>query len=161
MELRTVEYFLAIAEEGSLSAAAQRLGVTQPALTKAIRRLEDETGSALFDRNARGVSLTVYGRALLRHARLLTTTLRDAADEIQALRAGLTGEVRLGAGPAWHTNILPEAIRRLRQTSPKIRIKVTGGLDNVLKAQLRAGAFDLVLAVTPEVSADEPVQGKE
>ena len=66
-DLRTVDYFLTAVMRGSLRAAAQDLGVTQPALTKAIRRLEDSLGVALFDRKARGVAPTVYGAALLRN----------------------------------------------------------------------------------------------
>ena len=105
MELRTVDYFLAAAEQGSLRGAAQRLGVTQPALTKAIRRLEDEAGVVLFDRKARGVSLTVYGEAMLRHARNLRASLRDAQEEIAGLRSGICrarpyrASGRPGSGP--------------------------------------------------------------
>jgi DNA-binding transcriptional LysR family regulator len=77
VELRAIEYFFAVAERGTLRGAAARLGISQPALTKAIRRLEDELGAVLFDCQARGVTLTVYGRTLLRHARNLGHTGGD------------------------------------------------------------------------------------
>lgn len=156
MEFRAVDYFLAVAEEGTLRAAAQRLGVTQPALTKAIRRLEDETGVTLFDRRARGVSLTVYGEALARHCRHLRATLRDADEELAALRLGIAGHVRLGAGPSWHRAVLPEAIAVFRAERPDVRLHITGGLDEGLKAQLRAGGLDVVLAAIPDAPPQEP-----
>ena len=65
MEIRNIDYFLTVADAGSLRSAARSLGVTQPALTKAIRRLEDEAGVSFFTRQARGVSLTDYGRTFL------------------------------------------------------------------------------------------------
>ena len=156
MELRTVDYFLAVAEQGSLRAAAQRLGVTQPALTKAIRRFEDEAGATLFDRNSRGVSLTVYGSAILRHARNLRASLREARDDIAALQAGIAGQVRVGAGPSWERMVLPEAIARFRAERPAVRVQVVGRNDDTLKAMLRTGALDFVLAATPDSPELEP-----
>lgn len=78
MDLRAVEYFFAVAERGTLRGAAARRGISQPALTKAIRRLEDELRVVLFDRQARGVTLTVYGRTLLRHARNLRASIKES-----------------------------------------------------------------------------------
>src|ERR687894_1435188 len=83
-----LRHFLVVAREGNVTAAAQRLGISQPALTKSIRRLEEECGAPLFDRHTRGVSLTLYGKALLRHARLIDTECRFATSEIEALRHG-------------------------------------------------------------------------
>lgn len=157
MDLRAVDYFLAIAAHGSLRAAALRLGVSQPALTKAVRRLEDELGVVLLERGARGVTLTVYGEALLRHARNLRADLREATEELQALRLGIAGRVRLGAGPSWHQAVLPEALAAFRLERPDVRIQATGGMDEALKAQLRAGALDFVLAAVsdaPQLEGD-------
>jgi DNA-binding transcriptional LysR family regulator len=156
MEVRAIGYFLAIAEEGSLRGAAARLGLTQPALTKAIRRLEDEAGVRLFERTSRGVTLTPYGRAFLRHARSLGASLAEATREIEALRAGRSGEVRLGAGPSWQYRVLPEAISVFRRDWPGVRVTAVGGLDDALKGQLRAGALDFVLAATPDAPQLEP-----
>jgi DNA-binding transcriptional LysR family regulator len=150
LELRTVSYFLAVAESGSLRAAALKLGVSQPALTKAVQRLEDETGAPLFDRRSRGVSLTVYGHALLRHARNLRASLNDATDDIEALRAGIAGRVRVGAGPSWQGAVLPEAIGLFREACPSVRVHITGGNDDTLKSQLRGGSLDFVLAAIPD-----------
>ncbi len=155
-DLRTLDYFLAAVAHGSLRAAARELGVTQPALTKAIRRLEDSFGSALFERQARGVTPTVYGSAVLRHAKDIRAALQTARDEVDALRAGGAGIVNVGAGPSWQDAVLPEAIAELRRTRPGIRVRVTGGGDDQLKSLLRNGSLDLVLAAVPDAPRLEP-----
>jgi DNA-binding transcriptional LysR family regulator len=155
-DLRTVDYFLTAVARGSLRAAAQDLGVTQPALTKAIRRLEDSLGVPLFDRKARGVAPTVYGAALLRHARDVKATLGAAREEVEALRSGGAGLVKIGAGPSWQEMILPGAITDLRQSRPGVRVHVIGGGDDQLKEYLKSGALDFVLAAVPETSRLEP-----
>ena len=156
MDLRAIEYFAAVAECGTVRGAAARLGISQPALTKAIRRLEDEVGVVLFDRQARGVTLTAYGRPLLRHARNLRASIKEAREEIAALCAGIAGRVRVGAGPSWERVVLPRAIARFRVDHPGVQIHVLGGADDTLKAQLRAGDLDFVLAATPDAPQLEP-----
>ena len=155
-DLRTIDYFLAAVTRRSLRAAAQELGVTQPALTKAIRRLEDSFGAPLFDRQARGVTPTVYGTALLRHAKDIKAALHAAREEVDALRTGGAGLVKIGAGPPWQDAVLPDAIAELRTTRPGVRIHVTGGGDDQLKEQLRSGALEFVLAAVPETPRIEP-----
>ncbi len=155
-DLRTVDYFLTAVARGSLRAAAQELGVTQPALTKAIRRLEDLFGVPLFDRRARGVTPTVYGTALLRHAKDVKAALHAAREEVDALRTGGAGLVKIGAGPSWQDAVLPDAIAELRATRPGVRIHVTGGGDDQLKEQLRTGLLEFVLAAVPETPRLEP-----
>src|SRR5690242_7058349 len=150
VEVRHLDYFVAVVEQGSLRGAAQKLGVTQPALTKAIRRLEDSFGVPLFDRQARGMALTAYGTALLRHARDLQTSTQAAWDEITALRSGVAGLVKVGAGPSWQDSVLPEAIRELRVHRPGVRVQVFGASDDQLKTMLQGGAVDLVLAAVPD-----------
>lgn len=156
MDLRAVEYFAAVAERGTVRGAAARLGISQPALTKAIRRLEDEVGVVLFDRQPRGVTLTVYGRTLLRHARNVQVSLKEAHEEIAALRAGIAGRVRIGAGPSWERVVLPQAITEFTAGQPGVQIHVLGGADDALKAQLRTGDLDFVLAATPDAPQLEP-----
>jgi DNA-binding transcriptional LysR family regulator len=155
-DIRTVDYFLAAVARGSLRAAAQDLGVTQPALTKAIRRLEDSFGVPLLDRRARGVTPTVYGSAVLRHARDMKAALGAAREEVEALRTGSAGLVKLGAGPSWQSAILPESIAELRGSRPGVRVNVVGGTDDQLKEQLRSGALDIVLAAVPEAPRLDP-----
>lgn len=84
---RYVEYFKAIADAGSVSAAAQSLNVSQPALSRSLRLLEESVGVALFHRDARGMNLTVYGRALYRHVCFMEREFQHAEDEIERIRA--------------------------------------------------------------------------
>ncbi|HEY1931941.1 MAG TPA: LysR family transcriptional regulator [Acetobacteraceae bacterium] len=156
MDIRAVDYLLAVGEHRSLRAAAQALGITQPALTKAVRRIEDENGVPLFHRSARGVRPTVYGEAMLRHARNLRVSLRASKVEIAALKSGATGVVRIGAGPSWERAVLPEALAAFRAHRPEVRIHVLGGTDDFLKEHLRNGVLDLVLAATPDAPALDP-----
>lgn len=156
MEIRAVDYLLAVARHRSLRAAAEALGISQPALTKAIRRLEDETGVRLFDRTARGVQPTIYGEAMLRHARNLNASLSASKAEIAALRTGAAGMIRIGAGPSWEQAILPDAIAAFRERQPAVLIRVLGGIDDVLKQRLREGGLDFVLAATPDAAALDP-----
>lgn len=155
-DLRTVDYFLTAMARRSLRAAAQELGVTQPALTKAIRRLEDSFGAPLFDRQARGVTPTAYGTAVLRHARDIRAAVHAAREEVDVLRTGGAGLVKIGAGPSWQDAVLPDAIAELRKSRPGVRIHVTGGGDDQLKQLLRSGSLDFVLAAVPETPRLEP-----
>ena len=91
LELRTLQQFLRVAEHGSFTAAAEALHLSQPAVTRTIRRLEEQVGAPLFDRLPRGVELTEYGRSLARHARPVGNQLRQAGVELEALKGGSSG----------------------------------------------------------------------
>lgn len=155
MDYRVAEYLIAVARAGSLRAAADELGVTQPTLTKAVRRLEDEIGAEVFHRTARGVTLTIYGEAVLRHARAIKASVQEAHEEVAALKQGLGGRVRIGAGPSWQRSVLPEAVEAFRKDWPKVHLEIVGGMDDQLKTQLRAGKLDMVLAA---MSGSVPVE---
>ena len=149
MRLRQLEYFLSVAKARSLTSAAADLGVAQPTLTKSIRALEDELGVKLFLRQPRGVDLTSYGEALLRHAETLNVQLRDAIREVRSLQRGMSGSVAIGAGPAWLRRLLPLAVARVVKRNPAIRVRVDGGYDDLLLRALRRGEIDLVVAEVP------------
>src|SRR5918994_6164046 len=118
MDLAQIRYFSAVARHGSFSAAAKALGMTQPGLTKAVRRLESSVGCPLFVRLPRGVMLTPQGDALLRHAGLLDVQLQDARHELRALAGGAVGELRIGAGPSWLSRALPGIVAELTAAYP-------------------------------------------
>lgn len=99
--------FLAVAREGNVTAAAEKMGLSQPALTRNIRRLEEECGITLFDRHTRGVTLTVYGQTLLRYAQMIDTECRFASSELEAMRSGHRGHLRIGGGPFWGARCCP------------------------------------------------------
>jgi DNA-binding transcriptional LysR family regulator len=152
MDLSQLRYFNAVARHGSFSAAARALGVTQPGLTKAVRRLEDSLQCTLFSRLPRGVALTEQGQALLRHASLLDVQLQDARDEVRALARGAVGVLRIGAGPSWLSRALPRIIAELPTQYPGLSFQVEGGFNRSLMEALRAGDLDLVVSALPDDS---------
>jgi LysR family transcriptional regulator of gallate degradation len=149
MNLRQLEYFVAIAQARGMSAAAAELGVAQPTLTRSLSALEVELGVKLFLRQPRGMELTSAGQSLLRHAETVRVQLADAAREIGALRGGANDTVSIGAGPAWLRSHLPLALGRTLERNPAIRVRVDGGFDDVLLRALRRGEVDFVDAELP------------
>ncbi len=150
MDIPQLRHFLAVAEHGSLSRAAAALRLTQPGLTKSIRKLERHLDVKLFARRPRGVELTGYGQALLRHAKLVTVQLRDAETEVHALAGGEIGELSVGAGPSWLSRFLPSAVSRLVEKRPGLRVRVVGGFNDRLTRLLADGELDLVVAALPD-----------
>jgi DNA-binding transcriptional LysR family regulator len=152
MDLSQVRYFNAVARHGSFSAAAKALRVTQPGLTKAVRRLEASLDCTLFRRLPRGVALTQQGHALLRHASQLEVQIEDARKEVRELAGGAFGELRIGAGPSWLGRALPRIIADLSTEYPKLNFHVVGGYNSVLMEALSNGNLDLVLSALPDRS---------
>jgi len=150
MDLRQLEYFRRVARRRNISLAAAELNITQPSLTKSIKLLEKELGVRLFDRLARGVELTDYGQAFLRHAEAIRVQIGDASSEIAALRSGNHGTVSVGAGPAWLRRHLPLAVAQTVSRHPRVRIRVGGGFDEELFRALRRGDYDFVVAELPQ-----------
>jgi len=142
---RRINAFLAIAETGSLTAAAQALNVTQPALTKTLRSLESDLGAPLLKRGARGSTLTAAGERLLAQATAMRRAWRSAREEIRALSSGELERLRIGAGPAYHPQIVPELICALRQEFPATRIEMDTGVNDSEMPRLIAGEIDLLL----------------
>jgi DNA-binding transcriptional LysR family regulator len=152
MDLSQVRYFHAVARHGSFSAAAKALGMTQPGLTKAVRRLEASLDCTLFVRLPRGVVLTQQGQALLRHASLLDVQLQDARKEVRALAGGAVGELRIGAGPSWLSRALPQIVAELTGEYPGLSFQVVGGFNGGLMEALSGGELDLVVSALPDHS---------
>jgi DNA-binding transcriptional LysR family regulator len=153
IDLAQVRYFNAVARHRSFSAAARALRMTQPGLTKAVRRLEASLQCALFVRLPRGVALTEQGQALLRHASQLEIQLQDARDEVRGLARGAVGVLRVGAGPSWLSRALPRIVAKLTAEYPGLSFQVAGGFNVGLMEALRAGDLDLVVSALPDRSA--------
>lgn len=153
MELTQLRQFLAVAECGSLSRAARALGISQPGLTRSIKRLEEELGAALLSRRPRGVELTQAGVALQRHANAVRVQLVDAAGEVASLARRRDAVVRVGAGPSWLNHLLPAVVARAVAKDPSLRVEVTSGQADRLFAALREGHIDVVLGAMPEGAA--------
>jgi len=146
MELRHLRYFVAIAEEGSFSSAAERLWVAQPGLSTQIRRLEAELGVKLFIRHTRGVDLTDAGELFLERARTTLAAAEAALSTGHDLEAGLAGTIRLGLSieAAWH--LTPELLADFGRTRPGVELTVFESFGGALLRDLRDGRLDAVLA---------------
>src|SRR5215472_1024305 len=124
MELRSLQYFVRIAELGSITRAAAHLQIAQPALTRHVQRLEDELDTSLFTRVNRGVRLTEAGHKLLESAQRILRDVERAGDEIRAHNAHPSGKIVLGVTPTLCPVVVPDLFGRMRQQYPMIELKV-------------------------------------
>ncbi len=142
---RKLTAFLAVARAGNLTHAADRIGLTQPALTKTIRRLEAELDAKLFDRTARGMVLTDVGELFMRQARLIEGHWQQAREAVHARSGGEIGEFRVAAGSAYHLRIVPLLIRALSIEFPESRFRLDIDVAGASLPRLLAGEIHLLL----------------
>lgn len=150
-----------IVETGSFVHAASELGVTQPALSKTVARLERALGVRLLERRARGVVATPFADALLRRALPALAELRAAEQEIESMRGGVGSAVAVGLAPAAAHGLLPRVVHALRQAGRPIGLRVAEGLVDELTQGVRIGRFDFAIT-TQSASLHAPelsVQG--
>jgi LysR family transcriptional regulator, nitrogen assimilation regulatory protein len=145
MELRSLHYFVRIAELGSITRAAAHLHVAQPALTRHVQRLEDELEVALFTRANRGVRLTEGGQKLLESAQRILRDLERAGDEIRAHKAHPSGKIVLAVTPTLCPVVVPELFDRMRRHYPMIELKVVHAGMVRLEEFLVDGRVDMAL----------------
>ncbi|MGJ7511996.1 LysR family transcriptional regulator [Variovorax sp. GT1P44] len=146
MDTKRLRHFLAIYETGSLSRAAELVFVTQPALTKSIRQLEDELQVKLFDRTPMGVVPTAFGEALAIHAKAVRAEMRLAETQIAMLRGASEGQVVVGITTSVAENLMPVATARLYAWRKGISLTVVVGTVEELIPSLRRGELDLALS---------------
>ena len=142
---RNLRAFLFVARAGNLTSAADKIGLTQPALTKTIRRLEQECGAVLFERTARGMILTTAGKMLLQRAEAIEMHYQQAQEEIRLLEEGALREFRIAAGSAYHVAIAPELVKRLGAEFPGTRFVLTFEVAGNALPKLVDGDLDLLL----------------
>ena len=156
MLLSEVETFVIVAREGSVSRAAQRLFLTQPALTARLQSLERDVGASLFMRTSRGMRLSEAGHAFLPYAVRALQTLADGRSQVDALERGGGGQLALGAAPAVSTYVLPLVLKRFAATHPRIAVSVRTGHSEEILAQVLAEQVDVGLVRTlrhPEIES--------
>ncbi len=145
MELRSLHYFVRIAELGSITRASAHLQIAQPALTRHIQRLEDELDAPLFTRANRGVRLTEAGQKLLDSAQRILRDVERAGDEIRAHKAHPSGKIILGVTPPLCPVVVPGLFARMREHFPLIELKVVHAGTARLEEFIIAGLVDLAL----------------
>lgn len=145
MKLDHFEEVVAIAERGSMRAAARHLQIAQPALTRSLALLERELGAPLFERRARGVVATPLGEAFIARARSILTEIRRTREEVEQLRGAGTGTVTVGLSIAAHLALLPPSLRPFRTRYPDIRLHIIEGFYPTLEERLRDGTVDFYI----------------
>jgi LysR family hydrogen peroxide-inducible transcriptional activator len=148
MEIHQLRYFVAVAEEGSFSHAAEREHVSQPSLSQQIQKLEAELNQQLFDRLPRSVVLTEAGRCLLEYARQILTGIADARRCVAALEQEVAGRLAVGAIPSIALFILPKLIGHFQHSYPKVVFELFEDTTEKLAQRVEDGTLDLVIAST-------------
>ena len=156
MELRHLRYFVAIAEERSVTRAAARLHMQQPPLSQQLRDLEHELGFSLFDRSRKGVELTAAGAVFLEEARGLLARAQRAKDRAAHAAAGLDGALAIGfTSSAAMGRIAPEMIAAYRERYPRVRLSFGDGNAATLTQAILQSTLDIALVRSPVLAASE------
>jgi len=153
MDLRDLRYFETIAELQHVGRAAARLHRTQPALTSCVRRLEQDCGAALFERDGRGIRLTAAGKVLLKWAQRVRFDVEDAKQEIGAIGRGLVGHISIGIVPTAAQFVLPSVARQLLAEAPDVTLRTVVGLIATLKPLLHAGEIEMMVGTESPAEA--------
>jgi DNA-binding transcriptional LysR family regulator len=149
VELRQLRYFVAIAEEGNFSRAAQRLHVSQPPLSTQIKSLEEELGMRLLERTNRGVSLTAAGSVFFEETRAVLARLEHARDEALRVDRGDIGMLAVGFVSIADYGILPPALKHFRASFPLVEVQLHELTTDAQIRELRATRLDLGIALAP------------
>jgi DNA-binding transcriptional LysR family regulator len=147
MELRHLRYFIGVAEEENVSRAALKLHVSQPALSRQVRDLEDELGFLLLTRSAKSVRLTEAGRAFLTEARAVLQRAEEAVKTARAIATGARGELHVGYAPSLTARFLPQTLRAFQARSPGVRVKLHDFSTEEMLAGLRDGKLQIAFVV--------------
>jgi DNA-binding transcriptional LysR family regulator len=155
MELRHLRYFIAVAEEGHITRAAERLGMQQPPLSQRIKAIERELDAQLFHRKARGVELTDAGRAFLDNARGVLAQLDHTFETTRRTARGEEGRISIGIVPAspFHP-LVPRAIRAFREAYPLVSVRLEERLGAELLDQLRSEQIDVAFIRIPHADQE-------
>lgn len=155
MELRDIEYFAVVAEHKSIARAAESLGLSQPALSKSLRRLEQSVRAKVVKRTPTGVELTAVGNALLAQVSRLRLTLDDISREAADLGDGRAGHLRIATNPGLTFHLITDACIALRKEAPKVTLTIMIDSRTSLVNRVRAGELDMaIVSIEPELHAD-------
>ncbi|MEP4377360.1 MAG: LysR family transcriptional regulator [Alphaproteobacteria bacterium] len=154
MDIKQLEYFMAIADARSFSRAADAVRISQSALSRQIRLLEEELQTTLFDRHGRGVELTDTGAVLRARAKIILGEVETTRHDIATRSAEPSGEVRLAVPPSMIFMVGERVLRRYRREYPKVYLRIDEGTTNDSRERLVAGDADVALFSTAEPVGD-------
>jgi LysR family nitrogen assimilation transcriptional regulator len=154
MDVRSLKYFLAVAETGSFSRAAEEVHVSQPALSRQIQQLEREIGTTLFERHGRGVHATEAGLLLRDLARAIVSQVASAKEQVAARALEPSGACGLGIPPSLRAMITMPVVERVRSVHPKVYLRISEGMTMWVRELLGRGEIDVGLISTIEPAGD-------
>jgi DNA-binding transcriptional LysR family regulator len=157
MELQQLEYFRVVARTQHVTQAAEELGITQPALSRAMARLERDLGVTLFDHRGRSVKLNRYGQAFLRHVERALAAVEEGRRELVDLSDRDAGVIAFGFAHALGTTVVPDLIASFRRQHPRARFQLLQNASHIILEELQAGDVDLAL-VSPVPPASERIE---
>jgi DNA-binding transcriptional LysR family regulator len=154
MDVRQLEMFRAVAEEGGFTRASQRLRVSQSAVSRQVKLLEEELGARLLHRSGKGVSVTAQGELLLKAANRIHRDIQDVAWQISETQKLQRGMLSLGGGMTVCMYVLPKLLKKFRSLYQDVDLRVTSGTSEAILRQIRNHQVDLGLLTLPIVASD-------
>jgi len=158
LRMRHLRLLVVLAEHGSLRKAAEIMSVTQPALSKSLREIEELVGEPLFARNPKGIYANAIGEAVIRYAQLVFADLGGLHKELAALKSGNIGDVHIGAISALTAGLVPQTVALLKALHPLLNISVVIDTSDLLLRALEQDKLDIVIARIPEDYPSENLQ---
>jgi DNA-binding transcriptional LysR family regulator len=149
LEIRLLRQFVVVVDVGCVSKASEQLHITQPALTRNIKNLEESLGAVLLERKPRGVVATEAGQTLYRYAHLILNEAKRAARDVQAIASGRQGHVHVGLAALFSGSIAERLTVALADACPGVRLRITEGYFEDLVAELGQGKIDVILSNFP------------
>lgn len=154
LKARQMFLLVALHDLGNLHQAAEETNMSPPAASKMLKDMEDMLGAQLFERLPRGLRPTIYGTTMISHVKMALANLEHGQQSIAALKAGLSGQVRIGIIITAALTLVPQAIIRTKKATPKLSIGVEVGTSKDLLESLRRDELDFLIARIPEQEDD-------
>ena len=155
LKFKYLQLLVTVGEQRNIFKAAQIHNMAQPAATKIIRDIESALNIDLFERSSRGVTPTLYGEVLIKHAKLILSQVKHASEELSSLQGGLSGRVTVGSLLAASAQLLPNAIARLKKNRPNVSVSIMEGTGDKLLNALKIDDLDIMVGRIPEVPNED------
>lgn len=150
MDIRQIRQVLAIQRHGSFARAADELGISQPAMSKSIARLEDELGLRLFDRSGAGARATPTGELVVERAERIISEAEQLQQLVELTSTGRIGRIRVGLGPVLHAEFLPRYAEALARRWPELKISIDVDRRDRLIEDIKTSRYDIVIHARAE-----------
>lgn len=160
LSLKSIRYFIAVAEAESITGATQSLNISQSVVTEAIKALEADLGATLFQRHARGMVLTHAGHQFLRHAHQILSAVRNAEQALSARPDTMVGTLNVGVTPMMTGYFLPYLLDRYRRVFPKVEIQVIEDRRDYLEHLLVNGELDVALMIVSNIENKQALEAE-